>query len=152
MEASYQENFGKQLQRLLNAVHKSRNKYQEANNIDSPEIRNLTEKVISERKSIESELINEINNLGGSADISAESANLFDSENSIGNKGKDQSVLEKIRSADRELLENYDDVLQGTILENVHLKTTLFGHRLLINEAFTELDQIYFSMFKTKEY
>ena len=59
--------------------------------------------------------------------------------------------MEKLRSTERETLDAYDDVLQGTILENFNLKTLIMGHRLIINEAFTELDRRYFELFKLSQ-
>lgn len=149
MEASYRENFEKQLQRLLHAVRKSRNKYQEAY-IESPEVKNLFDNVITERETIESELITEIKALNSSADVDAYEFSGNKASKSGGHS--EQSVLEKIRGTDRELLEAYDDVLQGTILESVHLKAVLSSQRFLVNEAFTKLDAKYFSLFKTKGY
>lgn len=156
METTYPENYTKQLQRLLNVVNKSKKKYLEASNdIDSPELKNLFNQFISERQTVYSELKTEINKRGGDIEeIENDSAlkpHHFNSLKSGAATHNDQSVLEKIRNTEQEALDAYDDVLQGSILEEFDLKTLIGGQRLIINEAFTELDRRYFSMFQNKQ-
>ena len=156
METSYQENYTKQLQRLFAAVNKSKKKYFEASNdIESPELKNFFNHSISERQTISSELKTEIKQLGCDvvdADNTIEvNSHHFNSTKSGTASNHDQTVLESIRNSEQEVLDAYDDVLQGSILEEFRLKTVLASHRLIISEAFTHLDKVYFSLFKSKE-
>ena len=156
MEATYHENYTKQLQRLLNVVNKSKKKYLEASNdIDSPELKNIFNQFISERQTVYSELKTEIKKRGGDIEEIENDSELnkhhFNSTKMGAATHNDQSVLEKIRNTEQEALDAYDDVLQGSILEEFDLKTLIGGQRLIINEAFTELDRRYFSMFQNKQ-
>jgi len=157
METSYHENYVKQLKRLLTVINKSKRKYAEASNdIESAEIKDIFNQFISERQTISSELKNQIQKLGGttkeSEDDSAElNTRHFNSTKTHTGSGHDQTVLEKIRNSEQETLDTYDDILQGSILEEFDLKTLIASQRLIVSEAFTELDRRYFSMFKSKQ-
>lgn len=152
METTYQENFSKQLQRLLHSVIKSQKRYIEASNeLDSSELKNLFNKYATERNDIIAELTRDIKQLGAQSeditDVKIEQKNWDISVPAIGTK-KDQGILEKIRHAEQDTLDMYDEVLQGSILEDFNLKTSLMGQRLKINESFTEMDRQYFNLFK----
>lgn len=154
METTYHENYIKQLQRLLHSVVKSQKRYIEASNqLDSSELKNLFNKYAAERNDIIAELKKDISQLGSQSedtiDVKIEQQNLDISLPAIGTR-KDQAILEKIRHAEQDTLDMYDEVLQGSILEDFNLKTSLMGQRLKINESFTEMDRQYFKLFKEK--
>ena len=154
METSYHENYIKQLERLLKVVIKSQRKYSEASdNIESPELKNLFNTRVTERQQIAVELQEHITKLGGHSDELSYEGNPhhFNSTKSGTSSKHDQSVLESIRNSEQEALDAYDDTMQGTILENLELKTLMSSHRLSISEAFGDLDSRYFSMFKSSE-
>lgn len=151
---SYNENYGKQLQKLLHAVTKSQKKYIEASEkIDVAELKNLFNRYAFDRNQIISELNQAILNFGGQISDSNDEivSHHWNEDGNSPDSKKDQSIMEKLRSTERETLDAYDDVLQGTILENFNLKTLIMGHRLIINEAFTELDRRYFELFKLSQ-
>lgn len=155
MEASYHENYTKQLQRLLNAVIKSQKKHISASeHIDSADFKNLFNGYAEERNDLIAELEDAIKKLGGSVepyDDSEINAHHWNSTHSATDPKKDQAILEKIRNSERDTLDTYDDVLQGSILEEFNLKTLIMSQRLTISDAFTELDKRYFSLFKLSE-
>ena len=153
MEASYHENYTKQLQRLLNIVSKGKKKYIKASEqIDSEVFKNLFSRYIDERNHIISELKDAIKNLGGVVGESTEPEAGLENWNSTKiHTKKDQTILETLRGSEQETLDAYDDVLQGTILEEFDLKTLIMSQRLTISEAFTELDRKYFELFKLSE-
>ncbi|MEJ6979929.1 DUF2383 domain-containing protein [Pedobacter sp. P351] len=155
MESSYHENYIKQLQRLLHTVAKSEKKLIDASDhIVSEEYKNLIDKYAEERIIIISELQEAIAQLGGTHTNVESEIGIHHPITGLGtmpNSKKEQSILEQVRNSERDALETYDDVLQGSILEEFNLKTLLMGHRLAINEAFTELDKRYFALFKLSE-
>ena len=155
METSYHENYAKQLQRLLNVVTKSQKKYIDgSDHVDSADFKNLFNRYADERKNIITELKEAIQKLGGSVSDTDEAeigAHHWNSTHSGQDVKKDQSVLDKIRNSEQETLDTYDDVLQGSILEEFDLKTLIMSQRLMINEAFTDIDRRYFSLFKLSQ-
>jgi uncharacterized protein (TIGR02284 family) len=155
METSYHENYIKQLQRLLNAVTKSQKKYISASeHIDSADFKNLFNRYAEERNTLISELKDAIEKLGGSVESHEDAeigAHHWNSTHGSTDPKKDQGVLEKIRNSERDTLDTYDDVLQGSILEEFNLKTLIMSQRLTISDAFTELDKKYFSLFKLSQ-
>jgi hypothetical protein len=155
METSYHENYIRQLHHLLDAVKKSEKQLVEASDhVDSADYKNLFNHYIDERINIISELKEAIKKLGGtlSSREEAEIEKPHSTEAKINpDIKKEQPILERVRTSEREVLEAYDEVLQGTILENFDLKTLLMGHRLTISEAFTELDKRYFAHFKLSQ-
>ena len=154
MEASYKENYGKQLHKLLNSVQKSQKRYHEASEkISSAEIKELFDRFAHQRDEIMGELREAINHWDPSSNddlIVDPGVSNWNSSNPENSKS-DQSVLESIRGTEQEVLDKYDDVLQGSILEEFDLKTMLMSHRLTINEAFAELDKKYFALFKLSQ-
>jgi hypothetical protein len=155
METSYHENYIRQLHHLLDAVKKSEKRFVEASDhVDSADYKDLFNRYVDERITIIAELKEAIIKLGGtlSSGEKAEIEKPQTTEEKINpDIKKEQSILERVRSSEREALEAYDEVLQGTILEDFNLKTLLMGHRLTINEAFTELDKRYFAHFKLSQ-
>ena len=155
METSYHENYAKQLQRLLSVVTKSQKKYIDASDyVDSADFKNLFNRYADERKNIITELKEAIHKLGGKINNTDEAeigSHHWNSTHSGQDPKKDQAVLEKIRNSEQETLDTYDDVLQGTILEEFNLKTLIMSQRLSINEAFTEIERRYFSLFKLSQ-
>lgn len=155
METSYHENYIKQLQRLLNMVAKSEKKFIEAaDQVDSEDYKRLFDRYADERIAIMSELKEVITSLGGNISNANEieiGTPHASHNNTIHDIKQYQTVLERLRSSERETLDAYDEVLQGSILEEFNLKTLLMGHRLTINEAFTELDKLYFGLFKLSQ-
>ena len=155
METSYHENYVRQLHHLLNAVMKSEKRFVEASDhVDSVDYKNLFNHYVEERINIIAELKEAIIKLGGtlSSGEMAEIETPHSTEEKLNpDVKKEQSTLERVRNSEREALEVYDEVLQGAILEDFNLKTLLMGHRLIINEAFTELDKRYFAHFKLSQ-
>lgn len=150
---SYHENYSKQLQRLLNIVTKGQKKYVKASEqTDSEEFKNLFHRYADERNNIIAELKDAIRNYGGVVGESTEPEAGIQNWNStkIDTK-KDQTILETLRGSEQEILDTYDDVLQGTILEDFNLKTLIMSQRLTISESFTELDRRYFELFKLSQ-
>jgi uncharacterized protein (TIGR02284 family) len=155
MESTYHENYVKQLQRLLKAVAHSQKKFTDASDhIESADFKNLFNRYSDERRQIVIELTEAIKKLGGKVDDSLlidSNPHHFNSTHSTPGTKKDQAVLEKVRNSEQETLDTYDDVLQGSILEEFDLKTLIMSQRLIVSEAFTELDRRYFSLFKLSE-
>ncbi|MBC8052731.1 MAG: DUF2383 domain-containing protein [Sphingobacteriaceae bacterium] len=153
METSYQENYKKQLQRLESAVVKSQKKYIKASEqIESEEFRNLFHKYSDQRTTIINELNEAIRHLGGVSENRTEpEPGIHTSPGTKADIKKDQTVLETLRGSEQETLDVYDEVLQGSILEDFNLKTLLMSHRLTINEAYTDLDKRYFDLFKLSQ-
>ena len=153
MEASYHENYTKQLQRLLNIVAKGRKKYlKAAEQTESDEFRNLFNRYAGEREDIISELKAAIQKLDGQVNESTEQEAEVQNLNSTKvHSKKDQSILDSLRGSEQETLDTYDDVLQGSILEEFDLKTLIMGQRLRVNEAYTELERRYFELFKLSQ-
>lgn len=152
---TYHENFIKQLHRLLSLITDSKKHYQHASeHIESTEFRDLLRQYVHEREIISNELRAKISSLGGDPDedehgfLSILQKSWLDLKAKAAGSG-DQELLESCRNSDQALLDGYDDVLQGSVLENEDLKTFLAGQRLSINESFWELDRYYFSLFKT---
>ena len=151
----YPENYTKQLQRLLALVSDSKKHYQHAaENIKSPEFKDLLKQYGAERESIIAELKQKIASMGGNPDedehgfLSILHRGWLEMKAKAAGKG-DQELLEACRNTDQALLDGYDDVLQGTLLEHSDLKTFVSGQRLAINESFWELDRHYFNLFNT---
>ena len=155
METSYHENYIRQLHHLLDAVKKSEKRFVEAaEHIDTAEYKNLFNHYIDERVNIITELKEAITKLGGTLSLGdqAEIERPHSTEAKTNpDIKKEQPILERVRTSELEVLEAYDEVLQGTILEEFDLKTLLMGHRLTISEAFTELDKRYFAHFKLSQ-
>lgn len=155
METSYHENYIKQLQRLLNTVAKSEKRLIEAaDHTNSKDYKKLFDRYADERITIMSELKEAIIDLGGNISNATETeigTPHASNDNSSHDIKQYQAVLERLRNSERETLDAYDDVLQGSILEDFNLKTLLMGHRLTINEAFIELDKLYFALFKLSQ-
>jgi uncharacterized protein (TIGR02284 family) len=155
MEAAYHENYVKQLQRLLNSVVKSQKKYIDgSSHVDSADFKNLFNRYADERTNMISELKDAIQKLSGSTpDITAEEvdAHHINSTHSGTDTKNDQDVMSKLRNSEKEALDTYDDILQGSILEEFNLKTLIMSQRLTISDALTELDQRYFDLYKLKQ-
>jgi uncharacterized protein (TIGR02284 family) len=153
METSYHENFSKQLQRLINTISKSHKKHLKASEeVESDELKALFRRYADERGIMIHELKEAIQKLGGQVDQSTEpEAGLPNWNNTKIDTKKDQTVLETIRGSEQETLDTFDDVLQGSILEDFDLKTLIMSQRLTISEAFTELDRRYFDRFKLSQ-
>lgn len=153
METSYHENYTKQLQRLLNAVSKSHRKYLKASDqIESQEFKDQFRRYTNERSQIIAELKEAIHKLGGQTHDTADAeAAVHHSDHAKTDGKKDQSLLEALRASEQETLDIYDEVLQGSILEEFDLKTLIMSQRLIINEAYTELDKRYFELFKLSQ-
>lgn len=155
MENTYNENYIKQLERLLQSVVKSQKRLVDASNeIDSFELKNLFNRYADDRNAIIAELQADIRTLGAESenivDVKIDQRNWDIAVPAIGTK-KDQGILEKVRQGEQNTLDMYDEILQGSILEEMSLKTSLMGQRLKINESFTELDRQYFELFKEDE-
>ncbi|HEY0056670.1 MAG TPA: DUF2383 domain-containing protein [Pedobacter sp.] len=155
MEAAYHENYIKQLQRLLNSVIESQKKYIDAaDHIDSADFKNLFNRYADERTNMISELKDAIQKLSGSTpDVSAADVNShhFNSTHTTTDTKKDQEILSKLRNSEKDALDVYDDILQGSILEVFNLKTLIMSQRLTISNALTEIDQRYFDLYKLKQ-
>lgn len=154
METSYKENYGKQLHKLLNTVQKSQKRYHEASSkISSSEIKELFDRFAQQRDNIIKELQEALNHWdpNSTEDMIVDPGVSNWNSSSPENSKSDQSVLESVRGTEQEVLDKYDDVLQGSILEEFDLKTMLMDHRLTVNEAFTELDKKYFALFKLSQ-
>lgn len=153
METSYHENYTKQLQRLLNAVNKSHRKYLKASDqIESQEFKDHFRRYTNERSQIIAELKEAIHKLGGQTHDNADAETaVHHSDHTKTDAKKDQTVLESLRASEQETLDTYDEVLQGSILEEFDLKTLIMSQRLIINEAYTELDKRYFELFKLSQ-
>jgi len=152
---TYPENHTKQLQRLLGLVSDSYNHFKEAvEKIKSQDLKSFIKQLLIEREALQIELKNRIVRLGGNPD-----------ENHLGflsgmerswqmikaraSGGGDQEMLESCRNAEQTVLDGYDDVLQGSILEDEELKYFITSQRFTINQSFLELDQRYSSLFNT---
>lgn len=151
---SYSENYNKQLHRLYKILQASHKGYTEAkNHTESAELKDLFEKYAIDRERLTEQMRDKIAHYGGDADL--------DNDDAVGllhrgwlslktslTANTAQNILESCRNADQVALDAYDDALQGEILNDSELKTFLMEQRLNINENYTELDRIYFSLFK----
>lgn len=152
MEAAYHENYLKQLERLLDSVVKSQKRYiEDSKHLESVELKNLFDKYAVERNDIIAELKKDIQSIGPKihsiSDVKIDQQN-WDIPLPATNSHSDQSILAKARHTEQGTLDMYDEVLQGSVLEDLSLKTALMGQRLKINESFTEMDRQYFELFK----
>ncbi|WP_207533099.1 PA2169 family four-helix-bundle protein [Desertivirga arenae] len=152
---TYPENHTRQLQRLLGLVSDSRKHFQEAiEKVKDTNFKNFLNQLLIEREALQIELKNRIIRLGGNPDANNVGflSNLERSWQIIKAKASgsgDQEIIESCRNAEQIVLDGYDDVLQGTILEDEELKYFITSQRFTINQSFLELDQMYFNMFKT---
>lgn len=154
MKTAYPENYTKQLQRLLGLVNDSRKHFADAlEKVSSQEFKDFLKQLLVEREAIQIELVNRIVRLGG--DPNDYKVNLLSglerSWQALKAKASgsgDQEVLEGCRNVDQAVLDGYDDVLQGSILEDEELKYFITSQRFTINQSFLELDRRYFSLFK----
>ncbi|WP_207425322.1 PA2169 family four-helix-bundle protein [Pedobacter sp. SYSU D00535] len=155
MATTYPENYTKQLQRLEALLNDSYKTYQHAiDHVQSADLKELLRSVATERESILAELKSRIRSMGGDPehDETGFLATLqrgWQGIKAAAAGSGDQGVLDSCRSSDVEVLNGYDDVLQGTILEDTELKTFLASQRLTINNALIELDARYFKLFKS---
>jgi len=152
---TYPENYVRQLQRLLGLVTDSQQHYQYAEeNIKSTEFKDLLKFYVKERKKISEDLREKIASFGGNPNendlgfLSMLERSWHEIQAKAAGRG-DQELLESCRNSDQYLLDGYDDVLQGSVLERPDLKAFLSEQRLAINESFWELDRHYFNLFKT---
>jgi uncharacterized protein (TIGR02284 family) len=154
MKSAYPENFTKQLQRLLGLVNDSRTHFAEAiEKVSSQEFKDFLKQILIEREALQIELVNRIVRLGGDPDDYKLSflSGLERSWQTLKAKASgsgDQEILEACRNVDQAVLDGYDDVLQGSILEDEELKYFISSQRFTINQSFLELDERYFSLFK----
>jgi uncharacterized protein (TIGR02284 family) len=153
METSYQENYIKQLQRLINSLYKNEKQYIKASHqIENEEMKNTFRHTAEHRSSLITELEDAIRKLGGEVNTDSHHvSDLHQGDNTSADIKKEQAVLESLRKSEQDTLDTYDDVLQGTILEEFNLKTLIMSQRLAISDSFTELDRRYFDMFKLKQ-
>jgi len=154
MKTTYPENYTKQLQRLLGLVNDSRKHFEESlDKLNSQEFKDFLKQLLIEREAVEIELKNRIIRLGGDPTESNIGflSGLERSWQAFKAKAAgtgDQEILEGCRNVDQTVLDGYDDVLQGTILEDEELKYFISSQRYTINQSFLELDDKYFSLFK----
>ena len=155
---SYSENYIKQLQRLLTIVNDGKEGYlKAAADIESPSLKEKFTNFSNDRKEIANELEAKITEMGGTAtNRDGDTIGLMHrswlSIKTALTKHDEQAVLETCRNGDQASLDVYDDILQGTILES-DLKPFIMHQRLKINEAFMELDKLYFYLFsKSNEF
>ena len=155
MDTTVRKTYTKQLQRLLGLINDSRKNYQYAvDHTESNDLKDLFRNQQAKREAISAELRQKIQQSGADPDeqdqsfLSKMERSWEGFKASMSGKG-DQEVLERCRNTDQAVLDGYDDVLQGNILQNQELKTFLAAQRLTINESFTDLDQRYFNLFKT---
>lgn len=152
---NYPENYTNQLKRVLQMVLDSHKGYSEAiEEAGSQEFKDLFSRIASERETIASQLIERIKRYGG--DPADENKNellgmmhrgWMGIKTSVAKK-TDQTVLESCRNGDQAILDLYDDILQGDLLNDTDMKTFLMEQRYIINNAFMELDKKYFDLFK----
>lgn len=155
METTVQKNYTRQMQRLLGLISDSHKNYLYAiDHTKADDLKDLFRDQAAKRESIMSELRSRIEHTGGNPEehdhsfLSQMERSWEGFKASISGKG-DQEILERCRNTDQAVLDGYDDVLQGNILQNADLKTFLAAQRLVVNESFTELDRRYFNLFKT---
>lgn len=155
MQTTYPENYTKQLQRLFVLVSDNQKHYQQAaEKVQNPEFKELFHHFSLEREAIINELRKRIVSSGVSPqkDEHGFMADLQrswqDFKASVSGSG-DQAVLESCRNSDQTVLDGYDDVLQGSVLEDAELKFFLSAQRYTINESFLELDRRYFDLFNS---
>lgn len=151
---NYTGNYNKQLQSLLRLLNDSKQGYTEATElVQSAELKDLFFQIIKQRETLAAEIRDRIHSYGGTPD--EERSDLMASlhrgwmeiKTSM-TKKDDQAVLESCRNGDQTVLDAYDDILQGDLLNDTDIKTFLMSQRFIINETFTELDRRYFSLFK----
>ncbi len=151
---SYQENYIKQLHTLLRLVSDSVEGYKSAaDHVSSTEYKDLFNNISRQREGIAAEFRELISGYGGNAEIESPDlmASLHRSWMGIKTamtKKDDQAVMESCRNGDQALLDAFDDILQGDLLNNADLKTFIMDQRLKVNEVFLDLDDRYFKLFK----
>jgi uncharacterized protein (TIGR02284 family) len=154
MMEQYPENYKRQLEHLLNIVNDGKEEYREAaEHAQAALLKETFLRHSNERKHMAEELKERLSYMGGDTDNEeGDNSGLIQraitSVKTALSGNNDQAMLESCRTADRNALEAYDEVLQGSILET-DLKAFLTGQRFLISQAYYEVDKLYFSKFKT---
>ena len=149
---NYSESYIKKLNGLLHLVNDSNKGYKEAvARADSQDLKDLFSHIAQQRESLARELEDRIHSYSGDVKAGSEfKASLHRSWMGIKTamtKKDDQAVMESCRNGDQVVLDAYDDMLQGDLLNDTSMKTFLMGQRLIINEAFMEIDRRYFDLF-----
>lgn len=151
---NYPENYIGQLKRLLQIILDSRKGYQEAASmVESQELKEAFGRVAAERETLATALKDRIAQYGGnpddlSGDFLATLHRSWMGIKTAMTKRTDQTILESCRNGDQAALDAFDDVLQGDLLNDSNLKTFLVVQRHKINEAFMEMEERYFKLFK----
>ncbi|WP_374164184.1 PA2169 family four-helix-bundle protein [Arcticibacter sp. MXS-1] len=151
---NYPENYTRQLQTLLRLVEDSSEGYKTAaEHASSQEFIELFRGFAAEREMLAEELRERIARYGVHAeepgsDFMASLHRSWMGIKTAMTKKDDQAVLESCRNGDQSVLDAYDDMMQGDLLNDTDMKTFLSGQRYTINRAFMDLDKRYFDLFK----
>lgn len=147
-------NYTKQLHTLLRLVEDSCEGYKTAiEHASSEEFKELFRQIETEREMLATELRERVKAQGDvtdhqGSDVMASLHRSWMGIKTAMTRKDDQAVLESCRNGDQSVLDAYDDIMQGNLLNNTELKTFLSGQRYTVNRAFMDLDKRYFDLFK----
>ncbi len=152
----YPENYVRQLERLLTTANSGKEGYKEAaGQVHTDILKELFLKYSKEREHIAEELKERIRMMGGMPHVEEDTPGfihrMISAIKTVFTWGAkdDETVIESCRTGDLEALNLYDDILQGSVLEQTGLKSFLIKQRLLISEAFNKINQLHFARYKT---